>query len=264
MAWAATGVGMAPGELLASVVADIPDGYEVTARSQDWGSWLVAEMPNSDRTTWARRGRWLAIGEPNATPWPDPYDLAPLSAVIDRAERFGGYAATLFSGPLALIDLIDGSWHCALNGLLAEGPHLGDFRVSTLSARRRNPAAVADPIADPVPGFSYARLVAEVDSHLPALERRVGLGDPTAPGHTDLGGRDWALDIYPWGPRALISRPSNLAEVLADPALLDEARRRVVPELVWRAERRGKTLVAPYLERVVLDQIGFGRVRAAS
>lgn len=264
MAWAATGIRMTPAELLAAVIADIPDGYEVTTRSQDWGSWLVAERNTDERATWLRRGRWLAIGEPSASPWANPYEPAPLSAVIDRAERFGGGAATLFSGPLTLIDLLTGTWHCALNGLLAEGPHLGDLRVSTLSARRRNPAAAADPIADPVPGFSYARLVAEVDSHLPALEQRIGLGDPTAPGHTDLGGRDWALDIYPWGPHALISRPANLARVLADPALLDEARHRVVPELAWRAERCGKTLVASYLERVVLDQIGFGDVRAAS
>ncbi|MCP4961000.1 MAG: hypothetical protein GY925_17265 [Actinomycetia bacterium] len=263
MVWAATADAMSPAELLCRVASQIPASHDVTLRHEPWGCWLVAASRSSTPAQWLTSGRWLVIGSPTTSVYGLPEPSLPLAEVVERIGRFGPRAVTLFSGPVAAISLDSGEWHCALNGLLAPGRLPDDRRISTLSAPVRDLPPEARPVDDHSPAFSYQRLVGEIAEHLPELGPRFELHDPTAH-DVVLGDRLWSSDVFEVAGDALVSWPSNLSDVLADPVLFDRARSRSVPELVWRAERAGRTLYAPFLERVVLDQVGFGRRRAAS
>ena len=255
----ATGNGLGHAELFARVTRHLPDTAEVTTRTVEWGSWLVAVVPTGHgwAGTWHQRGRWLVAGWPSRDPWGHHEPMDHLDVTMDL-ERFGSAAMQMVAGPAVAVDLETNTWAPALNGLLAPGVELDDHRIRTTAAPRRELPVHAAPIPDSSPAFTFGGLVNEVDVRGPARGPRHPLPDATVDGLTSVLGRDWAHDVYETD-RGLVLRPRNLSDALADPARLPAIRREVVPELVWRAARRGRPLAVPFLERPALDQIGFGR-----
>ncbi len=255
----ATGTGLGNAELFARVARHLPDTAEVTTRTASWGSWLVASVA-VDRGwagSWHAHGDWLVAGWPSRDPWGhhEPLEHAD---VADDLRRFGPCAMQMVSGPTVALNLTDGSWTSTLNGSMSPGVEPDDHRIRTTAAPRRDAPWGADPVPDTSPAFHYPGLVAEVDQRGPARGARHPLPDATAPDATDVVGHDWAKDVFETD-RGLVLRPANLAAALADERVLDRVRHEVVPELVWRAARRGQALAVPFLERPALDQIGFGR-----
>lgn len=257
MAWLATGEGLDPASLLARVAVDIPDHSNVQSGSEAWGSWIVAEAASRREPSWHRRKRWLLAGRPTKSPWGCGLQRVDFGAVVEALERFGPAATTMYAGPLVVIDLSSGFWYSSLNGILSPGVLACDPRIQSLSAPLRRPPAEGRPIGDLSPAFSYRGLVRELQSFVGEVGDRFALDDPTKPA-LELGGTDCSNEVFETRHGALLAWPKNLEQILTQPRLLGRARDEVVPELAWRADRLGRDLLAPFLERVVLDQVGFG------
>ncbi len=256
MVFVATGHSLGPAQLLSRVAHHLDEEHNTTVRPASWGSWLVASAGTTPR--WRQRGQWLVAGWPSADPWGGPRRLD-FDTVIDDLERFGTPAMTMVSGPAIGLNIESGRWAGPLNGLMAPGPDPSDHRIMSTAAPRRHLPSASDPISDHSPGFSLTKLEREIARRRPAPGVAVRLVEPTST-TTVVGGRDWANDVFEIGPArdTLVSAPSNLAEVFADPLLTEHARAVVAPELTWRAARRGWALYSPHFERPALDQIGFG------
>ena len=253
----ATGLGLAPAELASRVAHETVADVSVRVRSRPWGSYLVTG------DDWHEHGNWLVHGHPTDGPWGVPDAGRPLESVVGELAKWGRHAISMCAGPVVALDLTTGESHASLNRILAMGPRVDDQTVRTTTTQIRPASPASHPIPDTAPGFRMSRLIEEIESHLPELGAGVELRDATD--HSDMtmvGSHDWASATT--APtkiehrRSLILHPANLAEVLSSPALLRRVQQSVVPVLAWRAERVGRVLHAPFLERTVLDQIGFG------
>ena len=251
------GHGLAPAALLARVAHLVPPTRgpgtdDVRVRGHEWGSHLIA----GDR--WYERGGLLVYGSPSRDPWGAPGNADTRSNVLEEVARWGLVAITMAAGPVVAVDLRTGEWQAALNCMAALGRHEDDHQLESTTAGTRHIPGPCRIIADTSPGFRYARLAEEIDQHLPDTRPGPQLRDPTDVRSTRIGSVDWSVTTSRHGDRALVLRPSNLVDVLSDPELFELARSQVVPCLTWRAWRLGFDLHAPFLERPVLDQLGYG------
>ncbi len=257
MVWVATGHGVAPAQLLSRVVHQVPDTFQLTVRSTNWGAWAVGSPPGSQ--LWRVRGRWLVAGWPNRHPWGLGGPLS-FDEVIDDLDRYGQIAATMIAGPSVALDTHVGLWATPLNGLMAPGAMPDDHRILTTAAPYRNPGTTSQPIPDSSPAFTSAGLAREIEKRRQTLGPRFALLDPTAPMRATVGGVDWSVDVFESAddPTKLISAPRNLGAMYANADRFEHCVRVVGPELTWRAARIGRALASPHFERPAIDQVGFG------
>jgi len=251
----ATGLGLSSAELVSRVAHEIIADAPVRVRTRPWGSYLVT---GSD---WHEHGTWLVHGHPTRGPWGVPDEGLPLESIIAELERWGHHAMSMCAGPVVALDLRSGETHSGLSRLLALGPRVDDHTVRTTTTTIRPASPASQPVPDTAPGFRLSRLVSEIERQLPSRGATLGLGDSTDDAAiVTVGKHNWATSAI-WTmsdcSRAVILHPQNLEQVLGSPELFRRVQQSIAPVLAWRAERIGRVLYAPFLERPVLDQIGF-------
>lgn len=252
----ALGHGLTADELTARVSHLVPVGPSARARNTEWGAWFVSGNH-------LERAGWVVAGHPTQSCWGVPGGTPiELDAVVRDLVRFGPLAATTFAGPLVAVDVGSSRWTSSLSGLAALGRPMDDHQLEMTTAEVRRATDHVAVVPDCSPGFRAERLVEEIAHHLGATTPGPILRDPTDQVTTMVAGLDWAESVRAIG-SDLVLHPPNLRDVLGDAELIGIVRTCVAPRLAWRAERIGRVLYAPFLERPVLDQLGFATASAS-
>ena len=192
------------------------------------------------------RGDWIVVGQPSRDPRGLPGTPMSLEAMIDALDDFGEDCGSMIAGPWMACRISTGEVVRAVNHIVpwlrgdsyglrawATDPNMFDRRTIVVDG----PVMIADRGSDPVPGFTRARLMAELDAIVTATRDARA---QSAPNIADV-----------WMPE--LSKHQKMMPIVA----VVSAWRREAGRRWCAANAQGLGLHVPALERVVLDQLAY-------
>ncbi len=269
----AIGHGMSPEELLTKVTPHLPSVRTCTTSTTSWGAIVVVNAP------FAKVGRWLVVGMPQACPWGVPGIDLPAGAVASELDQYGPAAIQMASGPMVAVDLSTGAVLRPLNGIIpvvataggqwaASTSHEVVRAITGTAGHTIGPGRLAGPdgtdasvcgsmVEESIAGVTWSGIDAEVQRVLAPLGPLAPAGLARGPVVVDdpesssvrLSGVEGRAVFVP----TLADRSGNGGEMRRYLRLRDE----LLPRLWWRAWLVGLWLCAPAFERPAVDLVSM-------